>query len=52
MVPNALSLLVLIPLIGALLCFVLPKNYVKPFAVVWTLIPLVLAGSLFAYFIL
>ncbi|MBI4785555.1 MAG: NADH-quinone oxidoreductase subunit M [Chloroflexi bacterium] len=47
-----LTILVFLPLVGALLVLLMPKNYVKPFAVVWSLIPLVVAGFLFSSFIL
>jgi NADH:ubiquinone oxidoreductase subunit 4 (subunit M) len=46
MVPFALSLLVLLPIVGSVLVLLVPKQYVKPFAVIWSLIPLAFAGYL------
>ncbi len=39
-----LTLLVLLPIVGAVILFFVPKENVKQFAVIWTLIPLAVAG--------
>jgi NADH-quinone oxidoreductase subunit M len=41
-----LSLLVLLPILGSVLVLLIPKQFVRQFAVVWSLIPLVVAGYL------
>ncbi len=46
MVPYALTVLVALPIVGSVIVLLIPKQSVKPFAVIWSLIPLVLAGYL------
>ena len=41
-----LTLLVALPIVGSVLVLFVPKQYIKQFAVVWSLIPLVVAGYL------
>ncbi len=46
MVPYALTVLVALPIVGAVIVLFVPKQFVKQFAIIWSLIPLVLAGYL------